>query len=432
MHEALHKDIDYKETFSPTTRYDSIRIILSLAARENYELQQFDVKTAFLHGELLEDVYMEVPEGVQAEPGKICKLLKSLYGLKQASRCWNRKFSSFLTTYGFEMCPSDNCVFVGNFNDHKVILILYVDDALLLSKSNNTLLHIIKDLEQMFKIKVLNLNMFIGMEIIKSNGSIVLSQKQYIDQIIRKFNMSEANPCSTPADNNVILKENMNKCVVDFPYREAVGALMFLSTVSRPDISYALNIVSRYLNNPGRDHVNAVKRIIRYLIKTKELCITYNGNSELIGYSDSDFASDIDSRKSNTGYIFMMNGGPVTWASRKQSTVALSTTESEYMAASEAAKEILWLRQLLIDIREPQLVVTLCIDNQSAIKLIHNPIYHRRTKHIDIKYNFIREKVEQNIISIRYVESSNQFADFLTKALPSGKFNYIRDQVFNI
>lgn len=426
------KDIDYKETFSPTTRYDSIRIILSLAARENYELQQFDVKTAFLHGELLEDVYMEVPEGVQAEPGKICKLLKSLYGLKQASRCWNRKFSSFLTTYGFEMCPSDNCVFVGNFNDHKVILILYVDDALLLSKSNNTLLHIIKDLEQMFKIKVLNLNMFIGMEIIKSNGSIVISQKQYIDQIIRKFNMSEANPCSTPADNNVILKENMNKCVVDFPYREAVGALMFLSTVSRPDISYALNIVSRYLNNPGRDHVNAVKRIIRYLIKTKELCINYNGNSELIGYSDSDFASDIDSRKSNTGYIFMMNGGPVTWASRKQSTVALSTTESEYMAASEAAKEILWLRQLLIDIREPQLVVTLCIDNQSAIKLIHNPIYHRRTKHIDIKYNFIREKVEQNIISIRYVESSNQFADFLTKALPSGKFNYIRDQVFNI
>lgn len=426
------KDVDYKETFSPTTRFDSIRIILSLAARENYELQQFDVKTAFLYGELSEDVYMEVPEGVHAEPGKICKLIKSLYGLKQSSRCWNRKFSSFLTSYGFEMCPSDNCIFVGHFNNYKVILILYVDDALLLSKSKSTLLHIINDLKQSFKIKELHLNMFVGMEITKNDGIITLSQKQYIKQIINRFNMSDANPCSTPADNNVILKKNENKSNIDFPYREAVGALMFLATVSRPDISYSLNVVSRYLNNPSKDHVNAVKRIIRYLIKTKDVCISYNCNNELVGFSDSDFASDIDSRKSNTGYIFMMNGGPVTWASRKQNTVALSTTESEYMAASEAAKEVLWLRQLLIDINEPQLMVTLCIDNQSAIKLIHNPIYHKRTKHIDIRYNFIREKVEQNVINIQYVKSSNQLADFLTKALPSSKFILNRDQVLKI
>ncbi|CAH2101207.1 unnamed protein product [Euphydryas editha] len=236
------KDVDYKETFSPTTRYDPIRVILSLAAKENYKLQQFDVKTAFLYGELLENVYMEVPEGVHAAPGKICKLLKSLYGLKQSSRCWNRKFTFFLTTYGFKMCPSDNCVFVGNFNTHKVILLLYVDNALLLSKSQNTLLHIIKDLEQSFKIKVLNLNMFVGIQIVKVNGSVVISQKQYIEQIINRFNMSESNPCSTPADNNVILKKSVDKCTIDFPYREAVGALMFLSTVSRPDIYYALNI----------------------------------------------------------------------------------------------------------------------------------------------------------------------------------------------
>ncbi|CAK1594594.1 unnamed protein product [Parnassius mnemosyne] len=426
------KNVDYKETFSPTTRFDSIRIILSLAARENYELQQFDVKTAFLYGELSEDVYMEVPEGVHAEPRKICKLIKSIYGLKQSSRCWNRKFSSFLTTYGFEMCPSDNCIFVGHFNNYKVILILYVDDALLLSKSKSILLHIINDLKQSFKIKEFNLNMFVGMEITKNDGIITLSQKQYIKQIINRFNMSDANPCSTPADNNVILKKNDSESNINFPYREAVGALMFLSTVSRPDISYSLNVVSRYLNNPSKDHVNAVKRIIRYLLKTKDVCITYNCNKELVGFSDSDFASDIDSRKSNTGYIFMMNGGPVSWASRKQNTVALSTTESEYMAASEAAKEILWLRQLLIDIDEPQLVITLCIDNQSAIKLIHNPIYHKRTKHIDIRYNFIREKVEQNVINVQYVKSSNQLADFLTKALPSGKFILNRDQVLNI
>lgn len=425
------KDIDYKETFSPTTRYDSIRVILSLAARENYEIQQFDVQTAFLYGELVEDVYMEVPEGVQAEQGKICKLLKSLYGLKQSSRCWNIKFSTFLTNYGFKVCPSDNCIFVGNFNNNKVILILYVDDALLLSKSKETLMHILNDLKRSFKIKVLVLDVFVGMEITKNENSIIVSQRKYIEYIINKFNMSEANPSNTPADNNVILTRNFDNNVTNFPYREAVGVLMFLSSVSRPDISYSLNIVSRYLNNPSKDHVNAVKRIIRYLLKTKDICIIYNCYSELIGYSDSDFASDVDSRTSNTGYIFMMNGGPVTWASRKQNTVALSTTESEYMAASEAAKEILWLRQLLIDIGEPQLMVTLCVDNQSTIKLIHNPIYHKRTKHIDIRYNFIREKVEQNIIVIKYVESSIQLADFLTKALPYGKFVQNRLQVLN-
>lgn len=244
--------------------------------------------------------------------------------------------------------------------------------------------------------------------------------------------MSEANPCTTPVDNNVILIKNVDENTINFPYREAVGALMFLSIVSRPDISYALNIVSRYLNNPGKDHVYAVKRIIRYLLQTKDICISYNSNSELIGYSDSDFGLDIDTRKSNTGYIFMLNGGPITWASKRQNTVSLSTTESEYMAASEAAKEMLWLRQLLLDINEPQLMITLCIDNQSAIKLIHNPVYHKRTKHIDVKYNFIREKVEQNVNKIKYVQSMYQLADFLTKALPPGKFINNRDQVLKL
>lgn len=425
------KGIDYEETFSPTVRYDSIRILLSIAAREKFEIQQFDVKTAFLYGELVEDIYMELPEGVQADPGMICKLNKSLYGLKQASRCWNKKFTSFLLTYGFKACESDNCIFVGCFNNYQVILLLYVDDALLFSKSKEVLSVVIKDLMLSFKIKVLSLHSFVGIEIIKSSNSIIIHQNQYTEQLIKRFNMSNASPCSTPADNNVILTKNSSNCEINFPYREAVGALLFLASVSRPDIAFAVNIVSRYVNNPNQSHVNAIKRIIRYLISTKNLCIEYSCISQIVGFSDADFASDLDSRKSNSGYIFMMNGGPVTWASRKQTTVALSTTESEFMAAAEAAKELLWLRQLFIDIRVPQKLISLCIDNQSTIKLIHNPVYHKRSKHIDVKYMFIREKVEAGIMSINYVSTVNQIADFLTKALPVTKFVKNRDQVLS-
>lgn len=423
------KDIDYKETFSPTSRYDSIRLILSIAAKEDLEIEQFDVKTAFLYGELFEEIYMEVPEGVQADSSKVCKLNKSLYGLKQSSRCWNKKFTSFLVTYGFKPCHADSCVFVGYFNNIQVLLILYVDDGLLLSKDKEILSAILNDLGKNFDIKRLNLNSFIGMEISKTPGCIVISQRDYIKNVINKFNLSEAKGCSTPVDVNVKLSKNENEIISNFPYREAVGALLFLSSVSRPDITYAVNLVSRYVNNPGAIHINAVKRIIRYLISTKEMSIVYDSDTELVGYSDSDFAGDLDSRKSNTGYLFLMNGGPVTWASRKQGTVALSTTESEYMAASDAAREILWIRQFLLDIGKPQNTVTLKIDNQSAIKLIHNPVFHKRSKHIDVRYNFIREKVELKIIHIEYVESSYQLADFLTKALQVNKFNFIRDSV---
>lgn len=424
------KDIDFTETFSPTTRYDSIRLLLSVAAKDDLQMQQFDVKTAFLYGELSEEIYMEVPQGIQAETSKVCKLNKSLYGLKQSSRCWNKKFCSFLTTYGFKPCQSDNCVFVGYFDNIKVLLIIYVDDGLLMSKSKDILSIILNDLRQKFGIKVLDCNSFIGMEINKKQGCVSISQKRYIESIIKRFNMTDAKGCSTPADVNVQLTKNVSiESCNNFPYREAVGALLFLSSVSRPDISYAVNLVSRYVSNPGVAHVNALKRIIRYLINTKEKSIKYYCDCELVGYSDSDFAGDLDTRRSNTGYIFLMNGGPVTWCSRKQTTVALSTTESEYMAASDAAKEILWIRQFLLDINEPQEYITLNIDNQSTIKLIHNPVFHKRSKHIDVRYNFIREKVESNLIRIKYVESSSQLADFLTKALPVCKFNCIRDKV---
>ncbi|CAK1579062.1 unnamed protein product [Parnassius mnemosyne] len=243
--------------------------------------------------------------------------------------------------------------------------------------------------------------------------------------------MTNATPTSTPADVNVIMTKNEDENIINFPYRELIGSLLFLCSVSRPDISFAVNVLSRYVNNPSQQHVNAVKRIVRYLINTKDLCIKYGESDGLIGYSDSDYASDVDTRKSTTGYIFMMNGGPITWSSQKQKTIALSTTEAEFVAACEAAKEMIWLRQLMLDLGENCKCVTMFIDNQSAIKLINNPVYHKRTKHIDVKYYFIREKVELGMIKINYVPSKDQLADILTKALSTQTFTYIRDQIIS-
>ncbi|CAK1590673.1 unnamed protein product [Parnassius mnemosyne] len=239
--------------------------------------------------------------------------------------------------------------------------------------------------------------------------------------------MTNATPTSTPADVNVIMTKNEDENIINFPYRELIGSLLFLCSVSRPDISFAVNVLSRYVNNPSQQHVNAVKRIVRYLINTKDLCIKYGESDGLIGYSDSDYASDVDTRGSTTGYIFMINGGPITWSSQKQKTIALSTTKAEFVAACEAAKEMIWLRQLMLDCK----CVTMFIDNQSAIKLINNPVYHKRMKHIDVKYYFIREKVELCMININYVPSKDQLANILTKALPTQTFTYIREQIIS-
>jgi transposase InsO family protein len=423
--------IDYKETFAPTTRYESIRILLSISAQHNWEIKQLDIKTAFLYGDLDEDIFMEVPEGVQAPPKKICKLNKSLYGLKQAARCWNKKFTDFLLKFGFVQSQADNCVFLGSFNDVKALLILYVDDALIISQSKLVITEIIEYLKQGFEIKELSLNKFVGLEITKTHNSVSITQKNYIEKIIKVFNMDDAQPCNSPADTNVHVTKSFEDEQVNFPYREAIGSLLFLSIASRPDISYAVNVLSRYISNPSFEHVVQLKRIIRYLMKTKDVCIKYQGHEPLIGYSDSDYAGDVETRRSTTGYLFLLNGGPISWASQKQPCVALSTTEAEFVAACDAAKNLLWLKQFFIDIDEIQNCTTLCIDNQSAIKLIYNPVYHKKTKHIDVKYNFIREKVCQGLIQIKYVPSCEQLADILTKALSIVKFESIRDQILS-
>jgi hypothetical protein len=335
------RGVDYNETFAPVVRYDSIRVLLALVAAEDLELAQFDIQTAFLHGQLEEEIYMEVPEGLSGEKqsksarkSAVCKLNKSLYGLKQAPRCWNKKFSAFLHEFCFKETEADQCIFVGNVGNESVYLALFVDDGLIAAKSLDTLDIMLGRLNETFKITIGDTSMFVGMQIKRDRAKqkLFIHQSAYAKRIVSKFKMSEAKKASVPIDPNVVLYpvlEN-DKKVENVPYREAVGSLMFLAVVSRPDIAFAVNTVSKFLNNHNDEHWRAVKRIISDVSGTIEYGIEYFCSEkacELIGYSDADYANDIETRRSTTGYLFELANGPVTWCSQRQKLVTLSTTE---------------------------------------------------------------------------------------------------------
>lgn len=417
--------VDYQETFSPVVKFTSVRAILAMAASKGMKLQQFDVKTAFLNGDLAENVYMNQPIGYDDGSGRVCKLSKSLYGLKQASRCWNRKFTSFIEKFGFEISVSDPCVFVCNGENGMMILAIYVDDGLIAAENANDILPVIEHLREEFEIKVFELKCFLGLEIDqRSDGSIHVHQQAYARKVLNRFNMANCNAVATPSDSAQNLGDFDAEAEMNFPYREAVGSLMYLAMATRPDISFAVGNVSRHMEKPSVVHVNAVKRILKYVKGTIDTGIRYECGAELVlcGYSDADYAGDVETRRSTSGYAFIFGGGIISWGSRRQKSVALSTTESEYMAASEAAKELVWLQSLLSELMVVKLQAPVFyMDNQSAIRLVKNPEFHKRTKHIDVAYHSIREKWEDGFFDLKYVATDEQVADIMTKALPRRK-----------
>lgn len=421
--------VDYTEIFSPLVRYDSLRTLLSIVTNQDLELVQFDVKTAFLYGDIDKDIFMKIPQGIEVgdSDNNICKLQKSLYGLKQSPRCWNNKFKDFLKIFNLEQSSADQCIFHGTIKGADVYLALFVDDGLIASKSREILDDIISKMREYFDISLGDASYFVGIQIERNRdkGTMIIHQQAYINKMIKMFGMSDAKPLSVPADPNVTLRAVYENN--DVPYREAVGSLMFVATVSRPDIAFAVHNVSRYINKHNDFHWQAVKRIMKYFIGTANYGIKYEkSDNELIGFCDSDYANDIDTRKSVGGFVFCLSNGAITWSSQKQNIVALSTTEAEYVAAASATKEIVWIRKLLTDIGcECNGGTVLYIDNQSAIRLAKNPEFHKRTKHIDIRYHYIREKVQEKEIFVEYVQTVNQRADIFTKALPNDRFKYL-------
>ena len=310
-----------------------------------------------------------------------------------------------------------------------------MDDGLVAASSRDDIEKLMSYLASSFETKSGILEYYLGLEIDqRSDGSIHVSQKGYIKRILQKFNLSGSNPVSTPMDMNRSMSSasypEFSEDATNIPYREAVGSLIYLAQATRPDITYAVSVTSKYLEKPKIFHWNAVKRIFKYLHGTEDYGIIFESNNDnkFFGFSDADYAGDVDTRRSTSGYIFQLGSNPISWCSKQQSTVALSTTEAEYMAACHGLKELIWLSRLVKELF-PHLteIPKLYVDNQSAIRLIKNPELHKRSKHIDIKYHFIREKYLEQFFECEYIPTDSQLADIFTKPLNKQKFQLLRN-----
>lgn len=430
--------IDYDETFSPVAMLKSIRALLAMAAHYDYEIWQMDVKTAFLNGYLNEDIYMDQPQGFisQGEEHKVCKLHKSIYGLKQASRSWNVRFDETIKTYDFIQNMDEPCVYKKIQGDAIVFLVLYVDDILLIGNNVAMLSTVKLWLSNQFSMKDLGEASFIlGLKLYRDRSKrlLGLSQSSYIDKILTRFNMQDSKKALIPFRHGLSLSKDMSpKSDVELdrmrrcPYASAVGSLMYAMLCTRPDIAYAVGIVSKFQSNPGEEHWTAVKHILKYLRRTKDYCLVYGGGSlKIKGYTDSDFQADPDDRKSTSGYVFTLNNGAFDWRSCKQKTTADSTTEAEYIAASKAAKEAVWIKKFIEELEiVPSIksAITLYCDNSGAIAQAKEPRAHQKTKHIMRKYHIVREIAKRGDVEISKIASAENMADPLTKPLPSKIF----------
>ena len=326
--------IDFNDVFSPVVKHSSIHTLLSIVAMRDFELEQLDVKTAFLHGELEEDIYMDQPEGfvVPEKENLICRLKKSLYGLKQSPRQWYKRFDSFMLSHDFKRSDYDSCVYLKTVNDSAIYLLLYVDDILIAAKDKSEIVKLKAQLSKEFEMKDLGAaKKILGVEIIRDrkSGMLYLSQRGYIEKVLRRFNMHDAKPVSTPLAAHFRLSSALCPVSDDdieymsrIPYSSAVGSLMYAMVCSRPDLSHALSVVSRFMANPGKEHWKAVQWIFRYLRGTSSACLQFETSRDgLVGYVNSDFAGDLDKRRSLTGYVFTISGCAVSWKASLQATV---------------------------------------------------------------------------------------------------------------
>lgn len=429
--------VDYYETYAPVAKLATFRLITAIAARNGWPLDSFDFDSAYLNSLLGDEViYLEQPpdHDDHAKPRAtwVWKLIKTIYGLRQGAKNWYDALTQALTELDFKRSEADHGLFFKEEDGHLVILAIHVDDCLMTGGSVELNAKVKRDLNAKYKLTDLGpANWLLGIRINRNlaERTVALSQHAYINSILTRFNFNDLKPSAIPMDPSAQL--SVSQCPTkledlarmrNVPYREAVGSLMYAAMGTRPDIAFAVSTVSQFSHNPGWEHWEAVKRIFRYLKGTKELELVYGGDKRgLVGYTDADGASQ-EHRRAISGYVFMIDGGAVSWSSKKQELVTLSTTEAEYVAATHAAKEVMWLRRLISEvfgtIDEP---TTLFSDSQSAIALTKDGHYHARTKHIDIRYHFIRYIVEAGHIKLIYCPTHEMTADVLTKALPSAK-----------
>jgi hypothetical protein len=418
------QNIDYFDTFAPVTRISSIRVLIALASIYKLVIHQMDVKTAFLNGDLEEEIYMSQPEGcvVSGQENKVCKLLKSLYGLKQAPKQWHEKFNQVLISDGFSSIEVDKCVYTKCVNNECVIISLYVDDMLIFGTCIDIVIRTKSFLASKFDMKDMGeASVILGVKIIRKDDSIILSQEHYVEKLLRKFGHYDSKSVSTPYDSNSHLKKNKGDPVDQTQYAQIIGSLLHLMNFSRPDIAYAVGRLSRYTHNPNQDHWEALARVMKYLRGTMNYGIEYSGFPAVLeGYSDANWISDSDETKSTSGYVFTLGGGAVMWRSSKQSIIARSTLESEFIALELAGSEAEWLRNLLANIPlgiKPTPSVSMHCDCKSAIAVAKNKSFNGKNRHIQLRHNVVKQLLKDGTIPIDYVRSEVNLADPLTKPL---------------
>jgi hypothetical protein len=444
----MRPGIDYKEIFAPTLKYTTLRILLSLVADMDYELHQIDVRNAFVNATVKENLYTEMPEGFSAENGDfVLKLVKALYGIHQAPREWYLLVSKFIVDkLGFTQCEADKCLFFKKSKTGRLILLaMFVDDfAIGFHK---------QDQDEWMKLKEIFLNRFkstdfgeathlLQMRITRdrSKRMITLDQEVYTTKKLEEFSMNNCSTVSTPAVPGAILDhaeiiddndEESQQAAENQPfdshlYMQLVGALLYAAVSTRPDITYAVHQLTMHTQKPLRKHWTAGKRVLHYLQGTKDIGLRFGGNTldetslmNITGFSDADYANDKLDRKSITGWIVKLNGNVVSWQSKKQGTVALSTCEAELYATSACIQEVMWLQSLLKELGlKWQPASTVYGDNQSTIEICKNGIIREKTKHVDVKYKFITELLNKHQVQLQYIQTSEQQADILTKSLP--------------
>src|ERR671929_620035 len=434
---------DYFETFASTMRHATIRTVLALAAIEDLELRSIDISHAFTNSDIDTEIYISQPEGFEQNgPKYVCRLNKSLYGLKQSPRLWGEKLAEVLYTMGFKKTYSDASLYIYDRDGIKVIVPVFVDDITLASKSVETLDSLVADMSKHFKLRDLGQTSFllgVGITRDRPNRKIHLSQKQYIVNKLEEFGMAECKPVGTPMLPGLKLSVEQSPKTPEkkaemssIPYINAVGSLMYLAIMTRPDIAYATSVLARFNSNPGMAHWKAVKHVFRYLKGTMDMKLEYGPNAELgqerfITYCDADHGGDRDRGKSTSGYMIKVGSGVVAWSSKLQPNVALSTTEAEFVAGVAAGKEICWMQQLFGELGyKTAAPSTLFIDNQSAMSVAKNPEHYGRMKHLDLAYFWLRDKVEERKIQVVHMRTDEMPADLLTKALPKPQVAKLR------
>ena len=420
------QDIDYSDTFAPVVRWETVRLLLSLSLQANWPVEQLDVTTAFLYGDVDREIYMRQPTGFRSpdHPNWVCKLKKSIYGLKQSPRIWNERLSSVLEDIGCHRCKLDPCIYFCSSRD--ALVACFVDDILVAGERVQRD-KITEHLQSSFKIKRLGLvKNYLGVNISSTEEGFQLSQTTYIDTLLDRFGMTSCHPSPTPYSSGQVSEEHLKPLEDRSLYLQIVGALIYLASITRPDIAWVVHLLSRKLSSPSVYHFQMAKRVLRYLKGSRlwSLKFTRNPDPSLSAYVDADYGGDLDTRRSTTGYLVYHGCNLISWCSKLQEIVTQSTMEAEYVALSSVTKEIIWIRNLLDELGFPQ--TTPCRvkeDNQPCIKFSNDQgRFHRRSKHIDIRYHAAKEAVENGQIVLEYCDTTNMLADLLTKSLPSPRF----------